>query len=647
MPQSLHSLYLLAIRALGFVCSLDRRRQFWTPMAAAAAATAAALTVLLCLVLCMREGEVEEGEEGVAGGASDGIVLERHRSGRRWRKRQQSPTEPPVTWMGKLVLVAGTIRFTFSETLGRWPLVDLLFGIRHHMRRQGNREVASVYAGSNCIELKGCEIMVDLIHMLRLLNLCFLFSKKPYAVLLESTGYTEEDVLLKEPKAGLLKPAFTILRDRNSKSFLLVIRGALSIKDKLTAATGELVPFHHLVSHEGSISNLTTGYAHCGMVAAAHWIANCATPCLLKAVTEYPDYNIKIIGHSMGAGIAAILSYILREHEEFLSSTCVAFGPGMYLSACMTWELAESGKHFVTTIVNATDLVPTFSAVSVDNLRSEIKTSSWLTNRIQHTRILKGLYHFMTTLRSCVPSISATRTRVTTTGKFLRPASESTEVVIRHAQHVAHAVVTCRSSVSCWSDMTLNRQAFGTRTGPDEEEAPGSLGTHTRPVNCLQASGCEEILEDQKLLQVNHLCKAASVEEMTDGEFWLEIEKKLHHHHEDMQGLEKEKEDSTLLIEAMEKELATTPNAQKEYQLYPPGKLMHMVAVPALDHSDTVNDALNNRSIGIYETPRELYGKIRLSQTMIDDHYMPWYKRMMELLIDKLKRDNDYYTAAI
>ncbi|KAJ8466150.1 hypothetical protein OPV22_028702 [Ensete ventricosum] len=609
-------------------------------MAAAAAATAAALTVLLCLLLCMREGAVEE---GVAGDASDGVVLERHRSGGRWRKRQQSPTEPPVTWMGKLALVVGTIRFTFSETLGRWPLVDLLFGIKHHMRRQGNHEVASVYAGSNCIELKGCEIMVDLIHMLRLLNLCFLFSKKPYAVLLESTGYTEHDVLLKEPKAGLLKPAFTILLDRNSKSFLLVIRGALSIKDKLTAATGELVPFHHLVSHEGSICNLITGYAHCGMVAAAHWIAKCATPCLLKAVNEYPDYNIKIIGHSMGAAVAAILSYILREHEEFLSSTCVAFGP----AACMTWELAESGKHFVTTIVNATDLVPTFSAVSVDNLRSEIKASSWLTNQIQHTRILKGLHHFMTTLRSCVPSISVTRTSATTAGKFLRPASESTEVVIGHAQHVAHAVVTCRSSVSCWSDMTLNRQAFGTRTSPDEEEAPGSLGTHTRPVNCLQASGCEEILEDQKLLQVNHICKAASVEEMSEGEFWLEIEKELHHHHEDMQGLEKEKEESMLLIEAMEKEPPTTPNAQKEHQLYPPGKLLHMVAVPALDHSDTLEDALNNRSIGIYETQRELYGKIRLSQTMIDDHYMPRYKRMIELLIDKLRRDNDGYATAI
>lgn len=41
-------------------------------------------------------------------------------------------------------------------------------------------------------------------------------------------------------------------------------------------------------------------------------------------------------------------------------------------AACMSWELAESGKKFITSVVNATDLVPTFSAVSVDNLRSEV-----------------------------------------------------------------------------------------------------------------------------------------------------------------------------------------------------------------------------------------------------------------------------------
>lgn len=93
----------------------------------------------------------------------------------------------------------------------------------------------------------------------------------------------------------ILKPAFTILADHRSKSFLLVIRGTHSIKDTLTAATGAVVPFHHTMVHEGGISNLVLGYAHCGMVAAARWIAKLAKPCLLKALSIYPEYKLKVL----------------------------------------------------------------------------------------------------------------------------------------------------------------------------------------------------------------------------------------------------------------------------------------------------------------------------------------------------------------
>ena len=92
----------------------------------------------------------------------------------------------------------------------------------------------------------------------------------------------------------ILKPAFTILVDHNSKCFLLLIRGTHSIKDTLTAATGAVVPFHHSVVHEGGVSNLVLGYAHCGMVAAARWIAKLATPCLLKALDQNPGYKLKV-----------------------------------------------------------------------------------------------------------------------------------------------------------------------------------------------------------------------------------------------------------------------------------------------------------------------------------------------------------------
>ena len=41
-------------------------------------------------------------------------------------------------------------------------------------------------------------------------------------------------------------------------------------------------------------------------------------------------------------------------------------------AACMTWELAESGNDFITSVINGADLVPTFSAGSVDDLRAEV-----------------------------------------------------------------------------------------------------------------------------------------------------------------------------------------------------------------------------------------------------------------------------------
>lgn len=92
----------------------------------------------------------------------------------------------------------------------------------------------------------------------------------------------------------ILKPAFTVLVDHKAKCFLLLIRGTHSIKDTLTAATGAVVPFHHTVVREGGVSNLVLGYAHCGMVAAARWIAKLATPCVIKALGDYPDYKIKV-----------------------------------------------------------------------------------------------------------------------------------------------------------------------------------------------------------------------------------------------------------------------------------------------------------------------------------------------------------------
>ncbi|KAG0480515.1 hypothetical protein HPP92_011109 [Vanilla planifolia] len=202
-------------------------------------ATAAGMAMLLYFFLNRRlSASMAATDEERAGDTSKAVG----RGGGR-RKIARTPAQAPATWREAVATLAETLRFTYTETLGKWPIGDLAFGIKYLMRRQGNLQLAGIFSESDCVQLKGLEIIAELIHLLRLLNLCMLFSKKPFEVFLNSAGYTEDDVFIQEPKAGLLKPAFTVICDKRSKCIILLIRGTHSIKDTLTAATGAVVPF--------------------------------------------------------------------------------------------------------------------------------------------------------------------------------------------------------------------------------------------------------------------------------------------------------------------------------------------------------------------------------------------------------------------
>ncbi|KHF98096.1 Sn1-specific diacylglycerol lipase alpha [Gossypium arboreum] len=634
-------------------------------MAAGTMATAAGAAVILYFVW-LRKSEVKT--DGV-GSEEDEDLSKSSRSVKRRIVRR--PAQAPATWLEAIATISETLRFTYSETLGKWPIGDLAFGINYLMRRQGNFEVASVYAGDNCVELKGEEIKKELNNLLRLLTLCRLFSKKPFPVFLDSAGYSEEDALLHKPKAGLMKPAFTIIRDENSKCFLLLIRGTHSIKDTLTAATGAVVPFHHSVLHDGGVSNLVLGYAHCGMVAAARWIAKLTAPCLLKAIAQYPDYKVKIVGHSLGGGTAALLTYILREHKEFAASTtCFTFAP----AACMTWDLAESGKHFITTIINGSDLVPTFSAASVDDLRTEVTASSWLNDlrdQVERTKVLNVVYRSATALGSRLPSMATAKASVAGAGALLRPVSSSTKM--KGAQNVAQAVVRSRSSLTSWSCIGPRRRnvVSGSNAKGDDMTEPSlksktsskALVTEVVTAKQMQTVGGldhNDTDEDEPLIEMDRGITMSTTDEFVGGELWYELEKELKRQESEV-DLHGRAEEAAAAKEISEQENVITADVSSEtrsaisssdasenLRFYPPGRIMHIVAIPSSDAAvlddhdgDGNGDGSNNGKVRIYETPRELYSKIRLSRTMINDHYMPMYKKMMELLIIELEKEED------
>ncbi|KAG1326262.1 putative lipoprotein lipase [Cocos nucifera] len=431
---------------------------------AAVATTAAAVALLVYLVLRRRM-------PGKAG-----------EKGRETRKSfVRLPAQPPATWWDVVETLAETVRFTYSETLGKWPIGDLAFGINYLMRQQGNLQVASVYAGNNCTELKGREVMVELIHLLRLLNLCMWFSKNPFPVFLEYAGYSQEDVLLQEPKAG---------------------------------------------------------------VTASSWLND-------------------------------------------------------------------------------------------------------LRDRIKQKRFLNVIYRSVTTLGSHLPWISRSRARVAGTETLLQPVSNSSEL---------------GATLSSQSSKDAPEHVVGTVTSPKMIELGyhPTFGSNSSSLMIEQVStepaldGAEFVSSGsydgkpagiEKLEQVDQSSGATLVEEMTEGELWSELVKELHRNDEDDEAQEEEaaavkeivEEESMVLKTAAENKLPSSPEM---HHFYPPGRIMHMVMLQPLD-SNSGKDAISDKDVGIYQTPRDLYGKIRLSRTMINDHYMPMYKRMMELLIDKLGKDDD------
>lgn len=82
-----------------------------------------------------------------------------------------------------------------------------------------------------------------------------------------------------------------------------------------------------------------------------------------------------------------------------------------------------------------------------------------------------------------------------------------------------------------------------------------------------------------------------------------------------------------------ENELHATSVARSTRQFYPPGRIIHMVALPDEEQED-------DQAFGIFKTPRDLYGKIRLAPNMIEEHYMPSYLKTLEVLLDRLRKDN-------
>jgi hypothetical protein len=170
----------------------------------------------------------------------------------------------------------------------------------------------------------------------------------------------------------LVGSAYYIAVDDRINAVVLGIRGTASFKDALTDMVATLDPF-------------MDGMAHRGIVRAAKWFEENVKEDL-KKFTEEKKLPLVIVGHSLGAGTASLLTLLLK--DEFPGIKCYALAPPALISR----ELLDLSQEYVTSIITEDDLVPRFSTRNVERLREDVVNYPWaseLKDDVKEWRIVK------------------------------------------------------------------------------------------------------------------------------------------------------------------------------------------------------------------------------------------------------------------
>ncbi|GAB6029644.1 hypothetical protein CHUAL_005379 [Chamberlinius hualienensis] len=160
---------------------------------------------------------------------------------------------------------------------------------------------------------------------------------------------------------------FFVAVDHKMKTIVVSIRGTLSLKDVITDlnAEGEQLPVE---------PQREEWIGHKGMVQAAEYIRKkLRNDMILSKAFGYDTqrgtqtYDIALVGHSLGAGTAAILAILLK--PEFPNLHCYAYSPP---GGLLSMPAVEYTKSFITSVVVGKDVIPRIGLHQMEALRSDL-----------------------------------------------------------------------------------------------------------------------------------------------------------------------------------------------------------------------------------------------------------------------------------
>ncbi|XP_043281706.1 diacylglycerol lipase-alpha isoform X2 [Venturia canescens] len=188
-----------------------------------------------------------------------------------------------------------------------------------------------------------------------------------YAALRRMIDIGEVEVVYATFHVDVGETPFFVALDYTRKKVVISIRGTLSMKDVVTDlnAEAEVLPL---------TPPRDDWLGHKGMVQAAEYIRKKISDegIIATALAKDPNrgthqFGLTLVGHSLGAGTAAILAILLR--QEFPDLVCFSFAPP---GGLLSMPAQQYTQEFITSVVVGKDVVPRIGLRQMESLRADL-----------------------------------------------------------------------------------------------------------------------------------------------------------------------------------------------------------------------------------------------------------------------------------
>lgn len=139
-------------------------------------------------------------------------------------------------------------------------------------------------------------------------------------------------------------PPYLVYLDHDHSDIVLAIRGLNLAKESDYAV---------LLDNKLGKRKFDGGYVHNGLLKAAGCILDAECEILKEMVEKYPNYTLTFAGHSLGSGVAALLTMVVVQNRDRLGNIerkrvrCYAIAP----ARCMSLNLAVRYADVINSVV--------------------------------------------------------------------------------------------------------------------------------------------------------------------------------------------------------------------------------------------------------------------------------------------------------